>query len=704
MNRFFLVCFILFFAVSTGVFAKPDPGYPADLVQLHENVLTELLAGNPVSDTLQALVDRMDGRGAWANIPYQSKQRGSWEPALHLSYVQTMAKAWRKPGSDFYNNPKLLAKIHLALNYWLDNDFQCPNWWYPEIGVPMQLAPILILMEEKLSPEQLAKGIKILDRSKIGMTGQNKVWQSGNVLMKSLLQRNAEMIRKAARAIQEEMTVGMGEGIQPDGSFHQHGPQIQFGNYGLAYVGDMIKWIRLLRNTPFYFDESKMSILRNYLIDGQQWITWKNQMDISACGRQLFVNAQTGKARSLARNFEQMETLDPANAEAYKKAGQYTNLVGNKHFWRSDFQVQRTPDYYFSVKMCSERVIGAESCNSENLQGYYLGDGATYLYQSGKEYENIFPYWDWKKIPGTTTQQDDKELPVLTASGYRIPSNFVGGVSDGKTGVAVMDYDRNGLSARKAWFIFNDQIVCLGAGITSTTGLPVTTSVNQSFLNGGVLVKAKSEKTIPSESSESVSPKWILHDQAGYFFPEGGNLKLETKTVTGSWHAVAAMYKDEPIKAGIFKLWFEHGANPSNQSYAYLVVPKATKAIMQQLETKPSFRIVVNESWMQSVVSIDQKWAGVAFYKAGKSGVFGGIEADQPCVVMLKSEKNGLSVSVSDPTQKLAQIKLTLKGNLHSENLNDVLVSSQGNTTLTVKLPKGEGAGKSVSVVLVKKK
>jgi hypothetical protein len=94
----------------------------------------------------------------------------------------------------------------------------------------------------------------------------------------------------------------------------------------------------------------------------------------------------------------------------------------------------------------------------------------------------------------------------------------------------------------------------------------------------------------------------------------------------------------------------------------------------------------------------------VAFYKAGKSGVFGGIEADQPCVVMLKSEKNGLSVSVSDPTQKLAQIKLTLKGNLHSENLNDVLVSSQGNTTLTVKLPKGEGAGKSVSVVLVKKK
>jgi chondroitin AC lyase len=41
-----------------------------------------------------------------------------------------------------------------------------------------------------------------------------------------------------------------------------------------------------------------------------------------------------------------------------------------------------------------------------------------YLYQSGKEYKNIFPFWDWKRIPGTTTLQDDEPLPVLTARGY----------------------------------------------------------------------------------------------------------------------------------------------------------------------------------------------------------------------------------------------------------------------------------------------
>lgn len=704
MIRSLAIVLLLFFALTKSGFTQTKTDYPADLKQLRQNILNELLDGPLGTDTLQELVNRLNEQGAWPHINYQSKQRGSWEPAAHLSYVQTMAKAWQKPGSAFYHAPQLLTKIQLALNYWLENDFQCPNWWYPEIGVPMQLAPTLILMESELTAEQMAKGIKILDRSKIGMTGQNKVWQSGNVLLKALLLRDHETIQKAAKAIQEEMKVSLGEGIQPDGSFHQHGPQIQFGNYGLAYVGDMIKWIRMLRNTPFYFDETKLSILRNYLLDGQQCITWKNQMDISACGRQLFVNAQTGKARSLTGFFRQMEILDPANGEVYKKANQYGSLVGNKHFWRSDFQVQRNLNYYFSIKMCSERVIGAESCNSENLQGYYLGDGATYLYQSGKEYENIFPYWDWKKIPGTTTQQDNDELPVLTAAGYRIKTNFVGGVSDQKNGIAAMDYNRNGLGAKKAWFIFNDQIVCLGADITSTSGTQVTTSVNQSFLNGEVIVKTKSEKILPAESSETCNPKWILHDKAGYFFPEGGNLKVETKTVTGSWNKVAAMYKDELIQSGIFKLWFEHGVNPLQQSYAYCIVPQATKEKMVQLASKPSFRIVKNQKEIQAVVSSDQQWGGVVFYQPGKTELFGGIQIDQPAVLMVEKEKDGLLLYVSDPTQKLEQLQLTFKGKYQSENPSCMVSHLQGSSVLTISLPKADEAGKTVSMKLVHQK
>lgn len=231
---------LLFAACALLGKAQQSANYPSELKQLHENIWTDFLKGSSDNDNIKKISEQLNDQGAWPDIDYASKQRGNWHPAGHLSKLQTLAKAWQRPGSLYYHDIALLAKIHLALNYWLKNDFQCPNWWYPQIGVPMSLAPTMILLENELSKEQMELGIKILDRAKIGMTGQNKVWLSGNVILKSLLLRDIETIRKASASIQEELKVSLEEGIQPDGSFHQHGPQIQFGNYGLAYVGDMI--------------------------------------------------------------------------------------------------------------------------------------------------------------------------------------------------------------------------------------------------------------------------------------------------------------------------------------------------------------------------------------------------------------------------------------------------------------------------------
>ncbi|MDP4274973.1 MAG: polysaccharide lyase 8 family protein [Bacteroidota bacterium] len=699
LSRYLVLSFLCFSILSNG-YSQIKSSYSDDLAQLHQNVINDILSDFSNENNIEKISKELNDKGFWPDINYLSKQRGAWQPNDHFTNALQMAKAYQTSNSKYFHDPKLSAKILLALDYWFQNDFQCPNWWYPQIGVPMTLAPIMILMEDELSVEQKEKGIKILDRAKIGMTGQNKVWLSGNVLLKSLLLRDVETIRKASASIQEEMKVSMQEGIQADGSFHQHGPQIQFGNYGLAYVESMIKWISVLRNTPFQFEETKMAILRNYLLEGQQWVTWKNRMDISACGRQLFVNSPAQKARSLAYSYKKMQTLDPAFAGEYNKAMQYQNLVGDKHFWRSDFQVKRSPDYYFSVKMCSKRVIGAESCNSENIQGYYLGDGATYFYQKGQEYENIFPYWDWKKIPGTTTQQDNRKLPVLTASGYRIASDFVGGVSDGKIGVAAMDYNRDGLMAKKSWFLFNGQIICLGAGISSAQGFPVTTSVNQTLLDGKVIIKTKSEQVMGNTSVDLSNPRWILHNQTGYFFPNGGNLKLEPQVVKGSWNRVASRYKDVPIKTGVFKLWFDHGVNPSSQTYAYVLVPDATISIMKKLETANPFRIIKNDENMQSVVSTDGSLAGIVYYKAGKADVFGGVAVDQPCIIMLQKESGQIKISVSDPTQKLVQVQVSLKGKFLSKDASTNLAFESGKSIVTVSFPKGDEAGKTISMNL----
>ncbi|MCK5369704.1 MAG: hypothetical protein KAQ62_14185, partial [Cyclobacteriaceae bacterium] len=335
--------------------------------------------------------------------------------------------------------------------------------------------------------------------------------------------------------------------------------------------------------------------------------------------------------------------------------------------------------------------------NSENIQGYYMGDGATFLYQSGQEYENIFPYWDWKKIPGTTTQQDDEILPVLTARGYRIESNFVGGVSDGESGIAVMDYNRNGLKAHKSWFMFDDKIVCLGAGISSSEGLPVTTSINQSYLKGKAVIKTNSGEKTFGQKEDLTNPSWILHDNTGYFFPEGSKLKLETKMVEGSWNSVARRYPDEKITSKIFKLWFEHGVNPNDQSYAYVLVPNADKTLMNEIEIASPFTIL-NDKERQEVVSINGLQTGIVFYKSGKSNLFGGIEVDQPCLVLLKKQNDDVQISMSDPTQQLDKIQFTINGEYNYKN---GLVEN-GKTKITVQLPLEAESGKTVTFNLRK--
>ncbi len=689
-----LIIIVIFLLLNyDGLLAQA--AYPEDLEQLHQNAISYFLDEEIKMDEVQGLLDDMQADGSWENIDYTSKQRGAWEPRQHLTNLLYIAVAYHTANTPFYGQKEVSRKIHLSLNYWLENDFICPNWWYPVIGVPMVLNPIMLLMEDELSEKQKELGLVILGRCEIGKTGQNKVWQSGNVLLTSLLTKDAEMVQRASASIQEELVVSLHEGVQPDWSYHQHGPQLQFGNYGLSYVGDMIKWIRILRDTPYRFDESKVYILRNYLLKGLQWVIWKDKMDISACGRQLFINSPESKAHSLQQFLQSMKVLDTDHENVYQLANQYESLDGSKHFWRSDFQVKRNDDYYFSVKMCSERVIGAESCNSENIQGYYMGDGATFLYQSGEEYTNIFPFLDWKKIPGTTTHQDDQPLPILTCSGYRIESDFVGGVSDGSNGIAVLDYSRDGLSARKSWFMFDDMIICLGNGISSKENWNVTTSINQAYLNGPAMIHDGQMESDVKQTAVSEDLSWAWHNNTGYLFPSGGKVRIEAREVEGSWNWVAKRYPDEIMHADLFKIWIDHGINPENASYEYIIIPHAAQSTMSEISNDFPF-IITNTAEKQEIKSVDGKTAGLVFYKKGTSDFMGGIRVDQPCIMIVSQDKEKLYLSIADPTQKLNELNVTISG----EYTGNQAMHGGGETIVNVSLPKEGDAGKSVISVL----
>lgn len=129
--------------------------------------------------------------------------------------------------------------------------------------------------------------------------------------------------------------------------------------------------------------------------------------------------------------------------------------------------------------MASDRIIGTEMMNGDNMKGYYMADGATYIYKDGKEYLDIFPLWDWRKLPGVTAFEDNAPMPLIKSYQPRNKGTFVGAVSDEKQGMTVMELDRAGVKAHKAWVCTDDFILCLGAGIQADSNLVVTTSIEQ---------------------------------------------------------------------------------------------------------------------------------------------------------------------------------------------------------------------------------
>jgi chondroitin AC lyase len=636
--------------------------------------------------------------GSWPDLDYAAPDRSAWPAHNHCARMLSMAMAVAG-GMDVSTDDRkrILDSVHRAFRFWISHDFQCPNWWENEIGIPKLIGTCALLLGENLTPDEYAYATQIsLARYGIGRAGQNKVWLAGNALMLGLLKGDETLVNEAAAAIWSEVRVSTDEGIQPDYSFHQHGPQQQFGNYGLSFANEICRWGTILGGTPWALRDDQLEIFRHYLLDGENWVSWRGTMDISSCGRQLKPHNPLNKTAGMARIMKEAAVFDPAPAPAYQafgarnQPGASNDLVGNKYFWSSDYMIHRTGQFAATLKMSSNRVIGEELVNSENLSGYYLADGALYLYQSGDEYTDIFPVWDWRKIPGVTCAQTDlpgfkttavqTDVPGLKFKTSSVPSDFVGGVSDGTHGCAALDYVRDGVVAKKAWFFGANSVVCLGAGIGGEATAPIVTTINQCLLRGSISLQQKGKVKLLKTTSGTTraNVEWVEHDGWRYVFPGGCTAHLKAGRVTGNWKQVFAnpATPKEDVTSNVFTLWLDHGKAPDNASYACIIMPAGEKT---------TAAVVANAPEVQAV-QIDRGIFGVIFWRPGKIELPADllVWVDQPCLVLIDAEKH--AAWISDPTQKLTSIRL-----------------QAGELAQTIALPTGGEAGRSVAVNITAK-
>lgn len=523
-----------------------------------------------------------------------------------------------------------------------------------------------------------------MNQAKIGMTAQNRVWLAGNVLVKGLLLNDIQLVQEARNAMNDEIKIAYGkaEGIKVDYSFHQHGPQQQVGNYGAAYLATMSFWAYILDGTSLALDQERFKLITNYTNEGVRRILWKNKMDVNNLGRQLYRQAQRNKAFSSLFSANALAQVNSKDCNVYHMlidenlGNTSTALLGQYHFWKSDMTIHRCPTWMASVRMASDRVIGTES-GTDNVKGYYLADGALYTYVDGDEYTDIFPCWDWRKVPGVTCYQEDKAVHVMGWLEKQNKGSFVGNVNDGTIGLTSMDLVRDGLYARKTWIFTPDYVLCLGAGIRSDSSYQVNTSVEQAVLRDDLLYwnKGKWEAVKDLKFSCGDSQRFF-HHQTGYILLEGEG-RIFSEQRTNSWNDIMKIYpKSELQTKDVFTIYMNHGILPKNDSYQYAILPATTPKEVQHFDLS-SFKIISNTSQCQAV-QLNKEIYLLALYEAGSVPLSGELkfESNKKGLFILRTYKKKWKVYASDPTQTETSMEVILNGNKRE-----------------IKLPEGEYKG-----------
>ncbi len=691
-----------------------------DTEVIRKRVITEIQKQEASPELINTLVSTLNPDGSWPGINYTDTSRTAFQHGRHLDNLIRLSLAYTKEGSSYKGNKKVKNTIGLALDFWTQNDFICENWWWNEIGTPNALIQVLLLMDQNLSKERAEKTLPIIRRSHLKAQGAresgDRIKIGGIQAKTDLYCRDIEDFEYVIEVIEGQIKFVTGRGMQYDYSFHHRDDRVNNTlSYGLDYANAFAEWAVYTAGTRYQFSEKPLHQLIDYYLDGIcKMMPYGKYPDPGATNRDI---TRKGSLRAFGP-----VTPDRLLSVTDYRKNELEQIVKNRNgeelktpsfgafFWDSEYYTHQRPGYFTSVRMFSSRNRNMEEpYNGEGLLNHYRGDGTNYISRTGTEYFNTSPVYDWQKIPGATILQKPVLIPEKDLQ-KRGTMDFVGAVTDGLYGAVAFDFKspHDPVAAKKAWFFFDTEYVCLGTDIHSNSGDPLATTVNQCILQGDVTVMSNnSEQTLTKSGHVLNETKWVWHDSIGYFFPTPIQVNLSNRTATGSWFKVnrqSGSSKQE-IELEMFKLWINHGSNVNEGSYQYMVIPAASKEQVSAYAAKPDVEILSNTAEMQAVHHKGLNIWQVVFYKNEIVELDGDlkIKTENPCILLVKTDgRNVKEISVADPSRKMNSIHLSLNRNINrsDENFKAVWDETKKCSEITIDLPQTVYAGKSVTIRL----
>jgi chondroitin AC lyase len=699
--------------------------YPAsqDLQLIKKRIVDDLQEPAINAGKINQLVKTMLPDGSWPGINYKDTTKTGFQHSIHLENMLNLARAYKKKDSEFYRNADVKKTVSSALDFWLAHDFICENWWWNEMGTPNWMINTLLVLDSDITQKQRIEGARIASRASLtgfgARAGGDFVPIAGMVCKQGLFKNDDSILQNAVKVMAAQITITPARGINPDFGFHHRTDNVtSIHTYGTNYVSAFAYWAVKTAGTKYSLSPESLTLLIDYYIDGiSKCMAFGMYPDAGAKNRDLSRRGSLDPAGTeIPENF--MQSSDYRKKELdylvkVRKGAIKPDLTWNRYFWHSSYFAHQRIKYYASVRMYSSRQNNMEEpYNEEGLKNHHVADGSSFLSLTGREYVDVFPVWDWQKIPGTTVVQKPS-LPPFKEIAKKGLSDFVGAVTDGEFGAAAFDFRsvHDPLKARKSWFFFDREYVCLGTAITAEAEYPVATTVNQCLLHYNVVVKSKNGlQTLGKGQHNLQDVSWVLHDSVAYLFPDPVTVNVSNTTAKGNWRQIThqASASGETVQKDLFTLWLDHGLKPRSASYAYIVVPSITLLTVDQYSKKTGIIVLANTPEIQAVQNINLHVSEVVFYQPGTIKLPGNINltSKNPCIIMIKMAGNAMEkIAVSDPTQKLTSLELqvSIPVDVSGENYRSSWNKDSKLTKIEVDLPAGGNAGKTVIMETRKK-
>ena len=661
--------------------------------------------------------------------------------------LQSMALAYATPGCALYGDATLAAAAVSGLDwmnahFYTNTNYEYGNWFDWEMSGAKNLLNTLTLIYPALTSTKIANYIKAYynfgpDSTNAApyfvwnaLTGANTSTAALNMSIAGIVlgsgstsvvqyQNGGTTITTTGSALLTEANtklnadptlfgfVTSGDGFYADGSYVYHGVYAYTGSYGLTQLENVITFVNLFQGSSWAITNPDLPNVYSWVTNSFEPVIYNGAIMDMVRGRQIASSSSdefSVGAKAIADI--QNVALFTSGTTPWSSLTAFANsprlASGQFHFYNMDRVVALRSGFGFGLSMSSTRIAGYEinTTSPTNLKGWYTGSGMTYLYVGNTDTQFTGDFWatvDWYHLPGTTTEVNTTTLDQVTdqswAGGAQVANSYgVAGMYEHPAGT--------NLYAKKSWFMLDNEIVCLGAGITDASGTNTkeidttvedrrmgTSGSNNFYVNGTKYPVISGTAGNSGSSFTITTGTWCALDGVGgYYFPSAPtNLQATFVSGTGLWTTINPSDSNSTLQTDYYlKLYFNHGTNPTGASttYSYVLLPGMSSTNVSAYAANPDISVISNTAAIQAVKSQTLGVVGANFW-ATNGGSADLIVVNKASSVITLETGTSISVGISDPTQANTAI---LTGTLNRAAI--ATLSTDAGVTVTGTSPK----------------